>query len=667
MQLPRCSRSGDIIEYMLVPQWWMDCKEAGRRSVEAVRNGELKIKPENHVHTWEYWLNNVQDWCISRQLWWGHRIPAYKVVEPSVPAEKCNMSGEAWVAGRSEEEAREVASRMFEIPEKDKIVLKQDEDVLDTWFSSGLFPFSVFGWPEETEEFKAYFPTTLLETGHDILFFWVARMVMLSLLLINKLPFKTIFLHPMVRDSQGQKMSKSKGNVIDPLEVINGISLDGLIAKLHAGNLQPKEIKRSETVLRKEFKDGIPACGCDALRLGLIAYMRQGRNINLDLNRVVGYRQFANKIWNCTKFALDKWAIDVDGKGTPFVPNGLQMISTGKEKQNLSTNSYLIDFTDLKWEDQWILHRLSVACERANSCFEAYDFGDVANAIYNFWLYELCDVYLEAIKPRLQPSAQSSPSSGEKGGENGQNGEKNLTNGHADAGTKAEKIRDMRCAQEVLFACVDRGLRLLHPICPFLTEELYQRIPNSPSKFESICISDYPLPVLAWTNPLLDVSMQQLQQIVGHFRSLLAALEIPPKVKPQGFVLLREEAVAQREFFTETAATMAILAKLKEVQVITDQPPEGCVSDVVSPHVTIYLRINEGVNIAQTLEKLKKKRTNLLSKLDGYIKKVNEPNFDKAPEAVREGALQKKADLEKELQLLEAAIENVTPLLNKTE
>ncbi|CDJ33209.1 valyl-tRNA synthetase, putative [Eimeria mitis] len=188
----------------------MDCKDAGRRSVEAVRQKELEIKPESHVTTWEYWLNNVQDWCISRQLWWGHRIPAYRVVEPVVPPEKCNMSGEAWVAARSEEEAKAVACEKFSLGDRNKVVVVQDEDVLDTWFSSGLFPFSVFGWPEETDELKAFFPTTLLETGHDILFFWVARMVMLSLLLLDKLPFRSVFLHPMVRDSQGQKMSKSK-------------------------------------------------------------------------------------------------------------------------------------------------------------------------------------------------------------------------------------------------------------------------------------------------------------------------------------------------------------------------------------------------------------------------------------------------------------------------
>lgn len=186
-------------------------------------------------------------------------------------------------------------------------------------------------------------------------------MVMLSLELTKKLPFKTVFLHPMVRDSQGQKMSKSKGNVIDPLEVMNGISLDGLIAKLHNGSLQPKEIKRSEALLRKEFKDGIPACGCDALRLGLLAYMRQGRNINLDLNRVVGYRQFANKIWNCTKFALDKWALDIDGKGTPFVARGIQFLPHAKDQK---ASTFPISFSELRWEDQWILHRLSMACEQ---------------------------------------------------------------------------------------------------------------------------------------------------------------------------------------------------------------------------------------------------------------------------------------------------------------
>ncbi|OEH77646.1 valyl-tRNA synthetase [Cyclospora cayetanensis] len=656
MQLPRCSRSGDIIEYMLVPQWWMDCKEAGRRSVMAVRSKELIIKPEHHVATWEYWLTNVQDWCISRQLWWGHRIPAYKVVSPVLPAADCNMSGEAWVAARSEEEAKRVASERFRIREED-IVLQQDEDVLDTWFSSGLFPLSVFGWPEETEELKAFFPTTLLETGHDILFFWVARMVMLSLELTGKLPFSTVYLHPMVRDSQGQKMSKSKGNVIDPLEVINGISLEGLIAKLHTGNLQQKEIKRSETLLKKEFKEGIPACGCDALRLGLVAYMRQGRNINLDLNRVVGYRQFANKIWNCTKFALDKWSLDVDGKGTPFVARGIQMLAHSNAHTK-NSHVTMINYADLTWSDRWILHRLSTACEQANRSFEEYEFGDVANAIYNFWLYELCDVYLEAIKPRIQPFT-------------------------AVAGEDVEavlaRVRDARCAQEVLYTCIDRGLKLLHPICPFVTEELYQRLPPSEAKAESICISNYPQHVLAWTDAALDTNMQQVQQIVGRFRSLLAALEIPPKVKPEGFVLVNGTA-PQVPFLRSTSSIMAILSKLKEVAVITDAPPTGCVSDVVTPQITIYLKIGDGVNLAQTLDKLEKKRANLVSKndswrgsprniavtvIESYIKKVNDPNFDKAPDAVRDAALEKKADLEKELQLLAAAIDNVAPLLQQ--
>lgn len=366
--------------------------------------------------------------------------------------------------------------------------------------------------------------------GHDILFFWVARMVMLSLELIDKLPFRTVFLHPMVRDSQGQKMSKSKGNVVDPLEVINGISLDGLIAKLHTGNLQQKEINRSEQMLRTEFKDGIPACGCDALRLGLVAYMRQGRNINLDLNRVVGYRQFANKIWNCTKFALDKWALDVDGRGTPFVSRGIQMLAPPDEHKA----SKLTSFSELRWEDQWILHRLSMACEQvhkpsigtlaavllktlevlnlclhqftaaivtgrfalycwykgcwfisqANKCFECFEFGDVVSAIYNFWLYELCDFYLEAIKPRVQAFTRVE---GEK------------------VEAEQARVRDARRAQEVLYTCIDRGLRLLHPICPFVTEELYQRLPPSEVKAESICISSYPLPVVAWTNCVLDV------------------------------------------------------------------------------------------------------------------------------------------------------------------
>lgn len=293
-----------------------------KRAGDAVRSGELDIQPEFHRDTWFRWLDNIRDWCISRQLWWGHRIPAYfisvrgqhlsaepsaeelsRVDEEAISAEAANAT-DRWVVARSEAEARRLAAERFGVAEA-AVHLSQDPDVLDTWFSSGLFPFSTFGWPnDERGELGAFYPGTLLETGHDILFFWVARMVMMGLELTDQLPFRTVYLHAMVRDKYGRKMSKSRGNVIDPLEVISGAELEQLHDKLRQGNLDPREVEKAVKGQKMDYPDGIPECGADALRFGLLAYTLQGRDVNLDINRVVGYRQFCNKLWNATKFAM---------------------------------------------------------------------------------------------------------------------------------------------------------------------------------------------------------------------------------------------------------------------------------------------------------------------------------------------------------------------------
>uniref|UniRef100_A0A8C2F3N3 valine--tRNA ligase n=1 Tax=Cyprinus carpio TaxID=7962 RepID=A0A8C2F3N3_CYPCA len=368
MVVPVCSRSKDIVEPLLKPQWYVDCREMGKQAADVVRNGELKIIPDHHLKTWFNWMDNIRDWCISRQLWWGHRIPAYfvSVNDPSVkPGE--DVDGHYWVSGRSEEEAREKAAKRFNVT-ADKISLRQDEDVLDTWFSSGIFPFSIFGWPTESEDLRVFYPGTLLETGHDILFFWVARMVMMGLKLTGKLPFKEVYLHAVVRDAHGRKMSKSLGNVIDPLDVITGISLEGLHAQLIESNLDPLEIEKAKQGQKSDYPSGIPECGTDALRFALCAYTSQGRDINLDVNRILGYRHFCNKLWNAVKFAMRTL-------GEGFVPweklCGSESVS-----------------------DRWILSRLSAAVALCDGGFQAYDFPTITTAIYSFWLYELCDVYL---------------------------------------------------------------------------------------------------------------------------------------------------------------------------------------------------------------------------------------------------------------------------------
>uniref|UniRef100_A0A7N6B0T0 valine--tRNA ligase n=1 Tax=Anabas testudineus TaxID=64144 RepID=A0A7N6B0T0_ANATE len=439
MVVPVCSRSKDIVEPLLKPQWYVNCTDMGKQAADAVREGRLKIIPDHHLKTWFNWMDNIRDWCISRQLWWGHRIPAYFITinDPS------DVDGHYWVSGRSAEEAKEKAAKRFNVS-ADKITLRQDEDVLDTWFSSGIFPFSIFGWPNENQDLNVFYPGTLLETGHDILFFWVARMVMMGLKLTGKLPFKEVYLHAVVRDAHGRKMSKSLGNVIDPLDVITGISLEGLHAQLMDSNLDPLEVEKAKQGQKSDYPNGIPECGTDALRFALCAYTSQGRDINLDVNRILGYRHFCNKLWNAVKF----------------------MKCT-----------------------EWILSRLSAAVGLCNAGFRAYDFPGITTAIYNFWLYELCDVYLESVKPVFSKAEEDNTSQ-----------------------------RQAQVCRQTLYTCLEVGLRLLSPLMPFVTEELYQRLPRRQPQCDppSICVTPYP------DVEEVDCEMEFVMTVVKTIRSLRA-------------------------------------------------------------------------------------------------------------------------------------------------
>lgn len=420
MPIARCSRSGDVIEPLLKPQWFVDCDSMAKRALGYVDDGKLEISPGFHKKTWHHFLENIQDWCISRQLWWGHRIPAYKVVSSQGSA---HNTEESWVVATDLASATEQAGRQFGL-EPGTFEVEQDDDVLDTWFSSAIFPLTALGWPDKSVVSTDAYPLSLMETGADILFFWVARMVMMCSELHpeNGIPFRKVFLHPIVRDRQGRKMSKSLGNVIDPSHVINGASLGQLEAQVRGGNLPPSEVERAIKGMRKEFPKGIPACGADALRLALASYMHGGTTaINMDIDRVVTWRQFGNKLWNAQRFIM----MQVDQATDAGV------VSTSREEQDLTV------------EAKWILSRLASFVERYHAAMGEIELDRATQAIQRFVVSELCDVYIEAAKVRLKPD-----------------------------GDPVKKHHTLR----VLVECMEVSLKLLHPFAPFLTDELWHRL-----------------------------------------------------------------------------------------------------------------------------------------------------------------------------------------------
>lgn len=593
MVVPICSRSKDVVEPLPKVQWFIDCAAMAQQAVKDVQDGNLKIIPEQHVKIWNYFLENIRDWCISRQLWWGHRIPAYFVTiegQQSPPGAESN--NEYWVSGRTEEEAAEKAAKKFGVP-LEKVTLAQDEDVLDTWFSSALFPFSIFGWPEQTDDLFAFYPGTLLETGHDILFFWVAKMVMLGTKLMGKLPFTEVLLHSIVRDAHGRKMSKSLGNVIDPIDVILGISLEDLHKQLLTSNLDPAEVERAKNGQRQDYPRGIPECGTDALRFALCAYMTQGRDINLDINRVEGYRHFCNKIWNATRFALLSL-------GDSFQPKSIAGLS-GRESLM----------------DRWILSRLTAATESCNLGFETYDFPRVTTAIYNFWLYELCDVYLESLKPVFQAN---------------------------DANLKATSA-------EVLYTCLHAALRLLHPVMPFVSEELFQRLPTRPNTDSppSICVHSYPeITELPERDLALEKDIEIMQDLIHKVRSLRADYNLT-KVKADLYVKC---AAAARERVHSLSLVIGALTCSSKVEVLSDaqEPPVGCAVTTVSDTCQVYLLLKGVVEPTKEIARLAQKEEKLQLQLTKLQAAMDAPDYAvKVPCEVQAANLEKVQQYEGEL------------------
>eukprot|EP00933_Yihiella_yeosuensis_P006611 TRINITY_DN111344_c0_g1_i1.p1 TRINITY_DN111344_c0_g1~~TRINITY_DN111344_c0_g1_i1.p1 ORF type:complete len:489 (+),score=119.89 TRINITY_DN111344_c0_g1_i1:166-1467(+) len=428
----------------------------------------------------------------------------------------------------------------------------------------------------------------------------------MSIGLIGKLPFHTIYLHAMVRDAHGRKMSKSLGNVIDPLEVIDGISLADLQAKLLEGNLPDKEIEKAKKGQAADYPDGIPQCGADALRFGLLAYTAQGRNVNLDINRVVGYRHFCNKVWNASRFGLMYFGADYKFSGS------------------LRTDA------NLAWEDRWILSKLSGCAQKTNQAFEKYEFAAATTATYSFFLYELCDVYLELLKPRF----------------------------HGDA-ADASVEEDRKVARDVLYVCLDWSMRLMHPLLPYLTEELYQRLPPSPTKYESITIATYPTQVLAWCSGTIEDEMESISEIAKRFRSQKTSLNLPPSSRPKGYVRHTDaDTLASLKKLTSQISRMGSVGAVT-VLGPNDKDPSGTLSDVVNDKCVIFTEVS-GLDLSQELTKLEKKMVSAQKMVASWDAKMAAPGYEeKVPAAVREQNAQKKEACQKEFEELQRAVDGI--------
>jgi len=608
------------LEPMITPQWYVNCDSMAKRSTDAVRNGDLKILPVEEEKTWFQWLDNIRDWCISRQLWWGHQIPAwfaYTKQEAGKVSKNDMEHNDRWIVARNEQDALQKAVEMLGCT-TDDLILERDEDVLDTWFSSGLFPFSVMGWPDQTEDLKAFYPTSLLETGKDILFFWVARMVMMGLELTDTLPFHTVFLHAMVRDSEGRKMSKSLGNVIDPLEVIDGCTLGTLIERLESGNLPLKEIERAKKNINESFPDGIPECGSDALRFGLLAYCAQGRDINLDVKVVVAYRKFCNKLWNATRFAL-KYIEDFQPTATLLD----DLMTSGK----------------MCIRDKWMISRLMKGVQAVNDHFDAYKFGDAQQASYQMWLNDLCDVYLELIKPIMLD--------------------------------KTEGSKDARwAAQATLWISIETGLRLLHPMMPYVTEELWQRLPGrgtlGESETSTIMLARYPECIEAYMDFEVEAGMAITLDIVKACRSLRASYNINNSKLTHFFIKMTSgEEVARAQ-----AADIATLGKASQVDVnpLADSIPESTGIQVVNDAITVMIDLKGMVDYKQEIQRMTKSLKKTLNPMDTLKRKMTADGYEeKVPEDLKKQNAEKLAAYAKEVNEIQDTIANFERLMSLEE
>ena len=596
LMVPRGDRSNAVIEPYLTDQWYVKVEPLAKPAIAAVENGDIKFVPDNWKNTYFEWMNNIEDWCISRQIWWGHRIPAWY-----------DDHGNVYV-GYDIDDVRTKNKLPDDFP------LTQDEDVLDTWFSSALWPFSTLGWPEKTAELDTYYPTNTLVTGFDIIFFWVARMIMFGIKFMGDVPFREVYVHGLVRDAEGQKMSKSKGNVLDPIDVIDGIDLEALVAKRTSAVMQTHQIERIEKITRKNFPDGIPAFGTDAMRFTFAALATTGRDVVFTPSRIEGYRNYCNKIWNATRYVLmqaedkDNGLLD-DGTDNPDVVYSLA--------------------------DRWIISRLQRVEKRVEQHSENSRLDLIAHDLYAFVWEDYCDWYLELSKPIL--FNEQTPANEQRG------------------------------TRRTLVRVLETILRLNHPIIPFITEECWQYVaPLAGTKMtgdaaDSIMIQPYPESDSSKLDEKSEVDLEWVKTFVSGVRRIRSEMDIPPG-KPLS-LLLQNASDNDKTLYTDNQAFIETLAKIEHSQWLAedDDAPESATSLVGEMKILIPLAglIDKDAELARLDKEIGKLQANV----DKTTAKLVNKNFvDKAPAAVVEKERARLAEMTKSIEQLEEQAKKIKKL-----
>ncbi len=557
LNVPYGDRSNAVVEPYLTYQWFVKAKPLAEPAIAAVKNGSIQFVPENWSKTYFGWLEDIQDWCISRQLWWGHRIPAWY-----------DNDGNIYVA--SDEAA---VRKKYQLD--DALHLRQDNDVLDTWFSSALWPFATLGWPENTPEFQTFYPTDVLVTGFDIIFFWVARMIMMGLKFTGKVPFSKVYITGLIRDRDGHKMSKSKGNILDPIDLIDGIDLESLVTKRTASLMQPQLAEEIAKNTRDEFPNGIAAHGTDALRFTYCALASTGRDIRFDLGRIEGYRNFTNKIWNAARYVI----MQVENSGI-----------------NLHAEAF-----EINPAAEWIMSRLTHTITKIHTHFADYRFDWIAQAIYEFTWNEYCDWYLELTKPTLFGEAS---------------------------------LAEKRGTLKTLITVLETLMLIAHPIMPYITEEIWQSLKPFTGKMgDSIMLESYPQADNSLIKPEIETHFTWLQQIILAIRNIRGEMQISPAKSIT--VLLRHPNPETQTRFKQYELYVRFLAKVEHIEWLTADviPPHSATAVVAELEILIPMAglIDKSAEMAR----LEKEIGKLTKELTGIQGRLNNPKFiDKAPAEV---------------------------------